>query len=230
MTVDPTDDCTFWFTNEWRDSANNSSAGNAPFYWSTRIGNFKFPGCTSAPKGQIAANVTNCATGDPVSGAAVLAQAGNFLRMTNASGNLISNIIAAPGNYTLTGFRKGYTTSTSAAVAVTDGGTTTGNICLGGGFSILELASTPAAQPTDENGNGRLDPGETATLSLPLRNVGGLDATAISATLTTTTPGVTILPPQTQSYSDIPKEVGTGNSVVPYKFKLASDFACRQFD
>lgn len=226
MTVDPTDDCTFWFTNEWRDAANNASTGNAPFNWSTRIGSFKFPGCSAAPKGQISANVTSCATGQPVSGASVVAQTGGFLRMTNASGNLISNIIAAPGNYTLTAFKKGYQGSTSTTVTVADGGTATGTVCLSGAISIIELTATPAATPTDENGNGRLDPGETATLNLPLKNTGALNATAVSATLTTSTAGVTIVAPQTQSYPDIASDGGTANSPVPFKFKLASNFDC----
>ena len=38
MTVDPVDDCTFWYTTEYYD--NNSS-----FNWRTRIGNFKFDSC-----------------------------------------------------------------------------------------------------------------------------------------------------------------------------------------
>jgi hypothetical protein len=42
MTIDPTDDCTFWFTTEYM-----ASTGTAP--WSTRIGSFKFPGCSSGP-------------------------------------------------------------------------------------------------------------------------------------------------------------------------------------
>ena len=37
MTVDPADDCTFWFTTEY----NNSNA----LAWSTRIASFKFPSC-----------------------------------------------------------------------------------------------------------------------------------------------------------------------------------------
>ncbi len=226
MSVDPTDDCTFWYTQEWREVINNGTGTNNQFKWSTRIANFKFPGCTAAPKGQIAANVTNCATGLPVVGASVLAQSGGFLRMTNAGGNLISNIIAAPGDYTLSAFRQGYTTSTTTGVTVTDGGIVNGNVCLGGGFTILELASTPAPTPVDENANGRLDPGETATLDVPIKNTGGLDATAVTATLSTTTPGVTILPPATKSYPDIPKETGTGTNTSPYKFKLANSFVC----
>ena len=38
MSVDPSDDCTFWYTQEYYVST--SSAG-----WSTRIGTFTFPGC-----------------------------------------------------------------------------------------------------------------------------------------------------------------------------------------
>lgn len=38
MTVDPVDDCTFWFTTEYLKSTGS-------FNWSTRIGSFKFPSC-----------------------------------------------------------------------------------------------------------------------------------------------------------------------------------------
>ncbi|MGB8378794.1 MAG: hypothetical protein WCE70_10080, partial [Rhodanobacteraceae bacterium] len=38
MTVDPVDDCTFWYTNEY-------IATNGSFNWKTRIGNFKFDQC-----------------------------------------------------------------------------------------------------------------------------------------------------------------------------------------
>jgi hypothetical protein len=39
VTVDPTDDCTFWFTEEYQKT-------NGGFNWSTAIGTFSFPGCT----------------------------------------------------------------------------------------------------------------------------------------------------------------------------------------
>lgn len=38
MTLDPTDDCTFWFANEYE-------ATTGAFNWSTRIASFKFPTC-----------------------------------------------------------------------------------------------------------------------------------------------------------------------------------------
>ena len=42
MSVDPVDDCTFWYTNEYLKS-------NGTWNWSTRIASFKFPGCGAAP-------------------------------------------------------------------------------------------------------------------------------------------------------------------------------------
>ncbi len=41
MTVDPVDDCTFWYTNEYY------LASSATEWW-TRVGTFKFPGCAPA--------------------------------------------------------------------------------------------------------------------------------------------------------------------------------------
>ena len=41
MSVDPSDDCTFWYTTEYYDSPSNGSSGN----WHTRIGAFRFSTC-----------------------------------------------------------------------------------------------------------------------------------------------------------------------------------------
>jgi hypothetical protein len=42
MTVDPTDDCTFWYVNEYYTLAGQQSS---PAGWQTRIGSFQLPGC-----------------------------------------------------------------------------------------------------------------------------------------------------------------------------------------
>jgi hypothetical protein len=55
MAVDPTDDCTFWFTTEYMPST-----GGAP--WKTRIGSFKFPSC-----GGVVPTPTNTPTPGPTS-------------------------------------------------------------------------------------------------------------------------------------------------------------------
>src|SRR6202035_4232061 len=38
MAVDPTDDCTFWYTQEYYTATSDHG-------WKTRIGSFKFPNC-----------------------------------------------------------------------------------------------------------------------------------------------------------------------------------------
>jgi hypothetical protein len=45
MSVDPSDDCTFWYTNQYYATQANGTAGN----WQTRIGAFTFASCTSLP-------------------------------------------------------------------------------------------------------------------------------------------------------------------------------------
>jgi hypothetical protein len=42
MQVDPTDDCTFWYVNEYYTLAGQASSAAG---WQTRIGSFKLPGC-----------------------------------------------------------------------------------------------------------------------------------------------------------------------------------------
>jgi hypothetical protein len=56
MTVDPVDDCTFWYTTEYYQSTGND--------WQTRIGSFKYPGCSSSLPGAFSKTApTNGATG-----------------------------------------------------------------------------------------------------------------------------------------------------------------------
>src|SRR5258707_5470525 len=38
MQIDPVDDCTFWYANEYIPA-------NGTFNWKTRLASFKFPGC-----------------------------------------------------------------------------------------------------------------------------------------------------------------------------------------
>ena len=42
MNIDPSDDCTFWYVNEYYTAAGQASS---PAGWQTRIGSFKLPGC-----------------------------------------------------------------------------------------------------------------------------------------------------------------------------------------
>lgn len=42
MNVDPKDDCTFWYVNEYYTAEGQASS---PAGWQTRIGSFRLPGC-----------------------------------------------------------------------------------------------------------------------------------------------------------------------------------------
>src|SRR5262249_39042160 len=44
MSVDPSDECTFWYTQEYYESPPQTGSN-----WSTRIGSFKSPSCVSSP-------------------------------------------------------------------------------------------------------------------------------------------------------------------------------------
>src|SRR5205085_8595947 len=58
LDVDPTDDCTFWYANEYYPST-------AGYDWRTRIGSFKFPSCGPPP------TITNFVPGNGSPGTSV---------------------------------------------------------------------------------------------------------------------------------------------------------------
>ena len=64
MSIDPTDDCTFWYTNEYYP--NQTEGDPARRNWHTRIGSFKFPGCgQGGPSPTPTATATATATQTP---------------------------------------------------------------------------------------------------------------------------------------------------------------------
>ncbi|MGH8093617.1 MAG: hypothetical protein ACREIF_09120, partial [Chthoniobacterales bacterium] len=65
MSVDPVDQCTFYYTNEYLKTT-------GAFNWSTRVASYRFPSCTSAPAwGTLTGTITSAATGAPISGVIV---------------------------------------------------------------------------------------------------------------------------------------------------------------
>jgi hypothetical protein len=55
MVLDPSDNCTFWYTNEYL-----TTTGTAP--WRSRIGSFKFPSCGTSPTATVTPTSTGTAT------------------------------------------------------------------------------------------------------------------------------------------------------------------------
>ena len=141
MSIDPADDCTFWFANEYIPA-------NGTFNWKTRIASFKFPECgatagndfsisaspTSLPLGQGAAGTVTISTAVvsgtaesvtlSVSGVPAGATASFGTNPVTAGGSSVLTVntgTAAPGSYTLTvtGTAPSATHSTSVTLTIT---------------------------------------------------------------------------------------------------------------
>jgi subtilisin-like proprotein convertase family protein len=85
-------------------------------------------------------------------------------------------------------------------------------------------AGTPVKAQVSGDGDAFVENNETWNLTIPLTNTGGANATAISAVLTTSTPGVTITSPNS-TYPDL--AVGaSGNNVTPFSFHVGAAASC----
>jgi hypothetical protein len=101
LTVDPVDDCTFWYTNEYYTTTTS-------FNWRTRIGSFKFPGCggggpTPTPTPTPTATPTPTPSGAPdaptnLTGAAVSSTQINISWTDNSNNETSFKIERCTGN------------------------------------------------------------------------------------------------------------------------------------
>ena len=216
MSLDPVDDCSFWYAGEYY-------ATNGSFNWRTRIGKFKFAGCTPPPQGTLTGTITACDTGAPLQSAQVNVLSGpsnGFSTTTDATGTY--SIKLAPGNYTInvSAVSRSCAPAGPFTANVSDGGTTTLNACLSG----VAKFTFQSAAVSGGNGNGVIDRNECNNLSVTIRNDGCLLATNVSAVLSTSTPGVTIAQPASP-YPDTP-ENGSSTNIVPFKVSTSPTFAC----
>jgi hypothetical protein len=86
MTVDPVDDCTFWYTQEYLKTT-------GAFNWNTRIANFKFPNCGST----VTVNPTSLTFAGQLLGTTSSAQT---VTLSNSSSNSVSiTSITASGDF-----------------------------------------------------------------------------------------------------------------------------------
>lgn len=136
MSVDPLDQCTFWYTQEYVETT-----GGAP--WETRIGSFKFPNCSTGPSGMISGTVTS--NGAPVAEAQV--KAGAAATTTGADGTY--SFTLPVGTYDMTVTRYGFGSASMDGVGVTEDGTTTENFTL-----TAEPPATVQGTVTDGSGHG----------------------------------------------------------------------------
>jgi hypothetical protein len=127
LTVDPIDDCTFWYTNEYL-----AVTDYAP--WRTRIGSFRFPTCSTSPRGTLAGTVTDATTTNPIGDVAITAAADSEPAGTATNGSGQYSLLLPTGNYTVTAYKYGYNPGLVSGAVVTQFVTTT-----------VDFALTPAA-------------------------------------------------------------------------------------
>ncbi len=119
MTVDPVDDCTFYYTNEYYGVTERA-------VWRTRIGYFRFAQCTAPQKGTDHFVVTACNGGAPIHNALVSIDSRPYgATLTNGT----YGAVLAPGSHSYVISKPGHTTKTGS-FTITNGQTTPIHVCL----------------------------------------------------------------------------------------------------
>lgn len=122
MSIDPSDDCTFWYTQEYYQTT-------SPAGWRTRVGSFAFPSCTPLITGTQQGTVVDALfPNKPVVNAKITLNS-SHIRFTNNSG--FYQFLNLPvGTYNVTASANRYNTASVSGVSVTQGNTTTQDISL----------------------------------------------------------------------------------------------------
>ena len=180
MQVDPADDCTFWYTQEYMKTTGS-------FNWNTRIANFKFPNCggTGTPDFSVSASPSSLTINQGSNGTSTITVTSlngfNSATTLSASG-LPSGVTAAfstnpvtpPANgtatstLTLTASSTATTGSATVTITGTSGSTThTTTIALtvnAGATPNFTIGASPSSVTVTQGGNG------TSTVTITSQN------------------------------------------------------------
>jgi hypothetical protein len=217
MSLDPSDDCSFWFTSEYYTTTTST------FNWRTRIGKVRFASCTAPAQGTLSGTITACDTGQPLQYATVEVTGGpsNGFSATSVANGTYSMKLA-PGNYTVNVIAPGHDCMAAGPfmVTVNDGQTTTFNQCLTGAAKFLYSASAVSGG----DGDGIIERNECNNLNVTILNNGCITGTSVSAVLSSSTPGVTITQPNSPYPSTA--ENATSTNTVPFAVSTSNSFVC----
>jgi uncharacterized repeat protein (TIGR01451 family) len=145
LSIDPVDDCTFWYTNEYYTAA---SQATSTVGWLTRVGSFKFDECKPAPRGKLTGKVTDAFNGLPVAGALIDLGQG-FMTSTEPDGTYTLYLL--PGKYKVVASSPNYR-SKSGTTSVSNGGTATLDFVLDPfGADVFITKTGPATSPNGVN-------------------------------------------------------------------------------
>ncbi len=218
MTLDPIDQCTFYYTNEYLKTT-------GAFNWSTRVASYRFPSCSDAAAfGTLTGTITSAETGAPISGVTVSVDNG-YASATNAAG--VYTILVPAGGYTAVAADAArnctVASPASAPVSVNVGASTTQNFTMAGASKIEGNGFTIDDSGTG-NGNGVVNRNECFLVNTNIKNNGCATETAIAATLTTSTAGVTVVN-GSSNYPDLVIDA-SGNNTTPFQLVTSNSFVC----
>jgi len=89
---------------------------------------------------------------------------------------------------------------------------------------FLELSAVNASEAPGD-GDGSIEPGESAALDVQLRNVGGAAPQRLTGLVTSSTPGITVTN-ATSTYPSIPPGGAVGSNATPFAFAVSPSFTC----
>jgi hypothetical protein len=169
MTVDPSDDCTFWYTTEYLKS-------NGTFNWSTEIASFKFPSCSATTTNDFSMSATPSslslapgASGSSTIGTAVTSGSAQSVSLSvsglpsgatasfnptsvTAGGSSTMTITAgattSAGTYTVTVTGTGSSATHTTTISLTVTGTTTNDFSMSASPSSVTIAQGSSSTST----------------------------------------------------------------------------------
>ncbi|MGZ6125717.1 MAG: pre-peptidase C-terminal domain-containing protein, partial [Myxococcales bacterium] len=168
MGVDPTDDCTFWFTTEYIPA-------NGAFNWKTRIGSFKFPGCGAQATNDfsISANPASLSLAAGGTGTSAIATA----VVSGSAETVALSVGGAPNGATASISPASVTAGGSATLTVNAGSAAPGTYTL-----TVTGTSASATQSTGVTVTIQGAPDFTVSLSPSTRTVAAGGSTTYTAT------------------------------------------------
>ncbi len=130
MNLDPIDDCTFWYTQEYYPVTSARS-------WHTRIASFRFPNCSAGPNGVLRGAVRDAVSNNLIPNTRLVISAdGQPVVPVNIPRGVYT--ITLPVNtYTLTASAYGYLPGVVVGVSVTENMTTTQDVPLNLGATYM---------------------------------------------------------------------------------------------
>jgi subtilisin-like proprotein convertase family protein len=135
MNIDPLDDCTFWYTQEY-------IAANGSFNWRTRVGNFKFTNCGNVVNDF---SITPSPTSRTVASGSSTTYAINTAVLSGASQNVSLTISGLPAGVTAsfspTSVASGASSTLTVSVAANTGSSTSTLTITGTGTSATHTAT-----------------------------------------------------------------------------------------